>query len=99
VPLVCVQSSRPGGAQGGRIVTCATAGFHQAIDLHHSFVRQVEVLGSTMGSKADRLAVLAHVAAGRLEPVVHQVLPLAQAAAAHRLLEGRAAFGKFVLEP
>ena len=85
---------------GGRIVTCgATAGFHPAIDLRHIFFRQVEVLGSTMGSKADLMSVLGHVAAGRLQPIVHQVLPLARAADAHRILEERAAFGKVVLEP
>jgi NADPH:quinone reductase-like Zn-dependent oxidoreductase len=85
---------------GGRIVTCgATAGFHPAIDLRHIFFRQIEVLGSTMGSKADLLAVLSHVAAGRLEPVVDRVMPLADAAEAHRVLENRAAFGKVVLEP
>jgi NADPH:quinone reductase-like Zn-dependent oxidoreductase len=96
---VFVQSIRA-VRNGGRIVTCgATAGFHPAIDLRHIFFRQVEVLGSTMGSKADLLAVLGHVAAGRLKPVVHAVLPLARAADAHRLLEDRAAFGKVVLEP
>jgi len=85
---------------GGRIVTCgATAGFHPAIDLRHIFFRQVEVLGSTMGSKADLLAVLGHIAAGRLQPIVHEVMPLARAADAHRVLEERAAFGKMVLEP
>lgn len=85
---------------GGRIVTCgATAGFQPAIDLRHIFFRQIEVLGSTMGSKADLLAVLSHVAAGRLHPVVHCVMPLAEAADAHRLLESRAAFGKVVLTP
>jgi NADPH:quinone reductase-like Zn-dependent oxidoreductase len=85
---------------GGRIVTCgATAGFHPAIDLRQIFFRQVEVLGSTMGSKADLLAVLGHIAAGHLHPVVHQVLPLASAADAHRILEERKAFGKVVLEP
>ncbi|HUJ57570.1 MAG TPA: zinc-binding dehydrogenase [Kofleriaceae bacterium] len=85
---------------GGRVVTCgATAGFSPAIDLRHIFFRQVEVLGSTMGSKADLLAVQAHVAAGRLQPVVHAVLPLARAADAHRMLEGREVFGKLVLEP
>jgi NADPH:quinone reductase-like Zn-dependent oxidoreductase len=84
---------------GGRIVTCgATAGFHPAIDLRHIFFRQVEVLGSTMGSKADLLAVLGHVAAGKIQPVVHEVLPLERAADAHRLLEERRAFGKVVLE-
>ena len=85
---------------GGRVVTCgATAGFTPAIDLRHIFFRQVEVLGSTMGSKADLLAVLAHVAAGRLQPVVDRVLPLARAADGHRALEAREAFGKIVLEP
>jgi len=85
---------------GGRIVTCgATAGFHPAIDLRHIFFRQIEVLGSTMGSKADLLAVLGHVAAGRLSPVVHSVLPLERAADAHAILEKREAFGKVVLEP
>jgi NADPH:quinone reductase-like Zn-dependent oxidoreductase len=85
---------------GGRVVTCgATAGFHPAIDLRHIFFRQVEVLGSTMASKADLLAVLAHVAAGRLKPIVHEVLPLDRAADAHRILEERRAFGKVVLQP
>jgi NADPH:quinone reductase-like Zn-dependent oxidoreductase len=85
---------------GGRVVTCgATAGFHPAIDLRHIFFRQIEVLGSTMASKADLLAVLGHVSAGRLEPVVHQVLPLVRAAQAHEILESRGAFGKVVLEP
>jgi NADPH:quinone reductase-like Zn-dependent oxidoreductase len=85
---------------GGRIVTCgATAGFHPAIDLRHIFFRQIEVLGSTMGSKADLLAVLGHIAAGRLEPIVDRVLPLAQAADGHRVLERREAFGRVVLEP
>ncbi|MGN6105878.1 MAG: zinc-binding dehydrogenase [Kofleriaceae bacterium] len=85
---------------GGRIVTCgATAGFHPAIDLRHVFFRQIEILGSTMGSKADLLAVLGHIAAGRLEPVVDRVLPLARAADGHRVLEAREAFGKVVLDP
>ena len=83
---------------GGRVVTCgATSGFHPAIDLRHIFFRQVEVLGSTMGRKADLLAVLDHVGAGRLKPVVHTVLPLAAAGEGHRLLEERAVFGKVVL--
>ena len=85
---------------GGRIVTCgATAGFHPNIDLRHIFFRQIEVLGSTMSSKADLLTVLGHIQAGRLEPVVYEKLPLDRAADAHRVLEDRAAFGKLVLEP
>jgi NADPH:quinone reductase-like Zn-dependent oxidoreductase len=87
-------------ANGGRIVTCgATSGFEPAIDLRHIFFRQVSILGSTMGSKGDLLEILPHVAEGRLAPVIHQVLPLEQAAEAHRILEAREAFGKVVLTP
>jgi NADPH:quinone reductase-like Zn-dependent oxidoreductase len=87
-------------ASGGRIVTCgATAGFDATIDLRHVFFRQIALLGSTMASKGDLLELLPHVAAGRLKPVVDRVLPLADAAAAHRALEERAVVGRVVLLP
>jgi NADPH:quinone reductase-like Zn-dependent oxidoreductase len=85
---------------GGRIVTCgATSGFTPAIDLRHVFFRQIQILGSTMGSKGDLFEVLKHVAAGKLRPVVHAVLPLDEAARGHQLLEARQVFGKVVLTP
>ncbi len=84
---------------GGRVVTCgATAGFTPTLDLRHIFFRQVEVLGSTMGSKGDLFRILALVEEGKLKPVVDRVLPLWSAAEAHRVLEERRAFGKVVLE-
>jgi NADPH:quinone reductase-like Zn-dependent oxidoreductase len=83
---------------GGRVVTCgATAGFTPKIDLRQIFFRQVQVLGSTMGSKAELFRVLSLVAEGRLRPVVAKVLPLWEAAEAHRILEKRDIFGKVVL--
>ncbi|WP_428261108.1 zinc-binding dehydrogenase [Haliangium sp.] len=85
---------------GGRIVTCgATSGFTPAIDLRHVFFRQIQILGSTMGSKGDLFEVLRHVESGALKPVIHTVMPLAKAGEAHSLLEDRAAFGKVVLTP
>ena len=86
-------------AWGGRVVTCgATAGFTPQVDLRQIFFRQVEVLGSTMGSKGDLFDILALVKAGALRPVVDRVMPLWDAAEAHRVLEERRAFGKVVLE-
>jgi NADPH:quinone reductase-like Zn-dependent oxidoreductase len=86
-------------AAGGRIVTCgATAGFQPAIDLRHVFARQIAILGSTMGSRGSLFPILDHVRAGRLRPVVDRVLPLWEAAEAHRVLEAREAVGKVVLE-
>lgn len=86
-------------AWGGRVVTCgATTGFTPEIDLRHIFFRQVEVLGSTMGSKGDLFGILRLVEAGKLKPVVDRVLPLWSAVEAHQLLEARKVFGKIVME-
>jgi len=83
---------------GGRIVTCgATTGWDAHTDLRHVFFRQISILGSTMGTKAMLHDVMRHVASGKLRPVVDRVLPLEQAAEAHRLLEQREVFGKVVL--
>lgn len=83
---------------GGRVVTCgATAGFTPTIDLRQIFFRQVELLGSTMGPKGDLHRMLPFFASKRLHPVVDRVLPLWEAAEAHRVLEAREAFGKVVL--
>jgi len=85
---------------GGVVVTCgATSSPTAQIDLRHVFFRQVQLLGSTMGSKASLHAVMRHVAAGKLRPVVDRVLPfdVEGLREAHRVLEGRAAFGKVVV--
>ena len=42
---------------------------------------------------------LRHVAASKLSPVIHAVLPRARGGEAHRMLEKRVTFGKVVLEP
>jgi NADPH:quinone reductase-like Zn-dependent oxidoreductase len=87
-------------ARGGRVVTCgATSGWDARTDLRHVFFRQITILGSTMGSKSVLFDVIDHVRAGRLRPVVDRVMPLAEAAEGHRLLEERAQFGKVVLVP
>jgi NADPH:quinone reductase-like Zn-dependent oxidoreductase len=85
-------------AWGGRVVTCgATAGFTAKIDLRQIFFRQVELLGSTMGSKADLLEVLPMLVSGRLRATIDRVVPLWEAREAHEALENRKAFGKIVL--
>jgi NADPH:quinone reductase-like Zn-dependent oxidoreductase len=46
-------------ARGGRLVTCgATTGYNPEEDLRHVFYRQLEIIGSTMGTRADMLTVL-----------------------------------------
>jgi len=50
-----------------------------------------------MGRRGDLIAILDHVAAGRLRAVVERTLPWEDVREAHRLLEDRAVFGKLVL--
>jgi NADPH:quinone reductase-like Zn-dependent oxidoreductase len=85
---------------GGRIVTVgATTGADPVTDLRHVFFRQLEILGSTMGTGAELLEVLRFIGEGKLRPVVDRVLPLAEVRRAHSLLAERAQFGKIVLTP
>jgi NADPH:quinone reductase-like Zn-dependent oxidoreductase len=85
-------------AASGRLVTCgATTGFDAKIDLRFLFSRQLSLLGSYMGTKAELHTVMKLVTAGRLKPVVDRVFPLAEAALAHTYLESSQQFGKVVL--
>ncbi len=86
--------------RGGRLVTVgATTGYDPPTDLRHVFYRSLSLLGSTMGSKGELFDVFALVEQGRLTPVLDRVMPLEEAAAAQKLLEDRAQFGKIVLNP
>jgi NADPH:quinone reductase-like Zn-dependent oxidoreductase len=86
-------------ARGGRLVTCgATTGFDAGVDLRHLFGRQLSLLGSYMGEKAELLRAARLFFGGLVRPVVDRVFPLAEAREAHRYLEARRQFGKVVLE-
>ena len=86
-------------AKGGRVVTCgATAGPKLESDLRLIFFKSLSLLGSTMGGLGDMRDVWDLVAAGRMHPVVAEVMPLEEVRRAHELLESRAVFGKVVLE-
>lgn len=87
-------------AVDGRIAICgAHGGGSVALDLLEVFRRQVQIIGSRIYTRQELLTVLELVGEGRLRPVVHAVLPLAEAAEAHRMLERREQFGKVILRP
>ena len=91
-----VRSLKPGGT----LVTCgATTGFDAGIDLRFLFSRQLNLLGSYMGTMGELHEVLSHVFAGRLKPVVDRVFPLKDLRAAHEYLENSQMFGKIIVNP
>ncbi|OFW04249.1 MAG: alcohol dehydrogenase [Acidobacteria bacterium RIFCSPLOWO2_02_FULL_68_18] len=82
---------------GGRVVSYgATLGPVQNLEVRRIFWKQLNVLGSTMGTRRDFAAMLRLYADG-LRPIVDTVLPLDQAAQAHRRMEEGRQFGKIVL--
>lgn len=85
-------------APGGRIVFFgATTGNPKGLDMRKCFFRQINLLGTTMGSPADFSGLTSFVVQHRITPVVDRVFPLDAAEAALRHMEAGAQFGKIVL--
>jgi NADPH:quinone reductase-like Zn-dependent oxidoreductase len=87
-------------APGGRLLTVGnTSGYGFEMDVRLMFAKQIQWIGSTMGSHQDFRDMMRQVFAGRLRPVVDRVMPLREGAEAVRLMEEGRQFGKLVLEP
>jgi zinc-binding alcohol dehydrogenase/oxidoreductase len=83
---------------GGRLVSYgATTGPTPQLEVRRIFWKQLNVMGSTMGTRAD-FAAMVRLFAGGLRPIVDRVMPLADASAAHRRMEEGHQFGKIVLK-
>jgi NADPH:quinone reductase-like Zn-dependent oxidoreductase len=87
-------------ARGAIIVTVgAHAGEVVQFDIIPFFRRELRLAGSKNASVLELRKVMQLVADGKLKPVVHQALPLEQAAEGHRVVDSRDFFGKVVLLP
>jgi NADPH2:quinone reductase len=95
-------------AMDGRIVTIAALGGVRAqIDMSVVMHKRLTLTGSTLRSRplAEKAAIAAAVrhgvwpllTAGRIRPVIHATFPLADAAAAHQLMETSTHIGKIML--
>ncbi len=87
-------------ARNARLVTCGgTTGPEVPVLLPRLFIKNLSVLGSTMGPRLALREIMNKVAEGTYAPVVDQVLPLSKVQDAHQLLEDRQVIGKIVLTP
>lgn len=85
---------------GGRMISVgATSGEQATIDVRYVFSRQLKILGSYMGSRAELMQVLRLFEAGKLRPVIDSKFKLEEARAAHERMERGEMFGKIVLLP
>ncbi|HVW79809.1 MAG TPA: zinc-binding dehydrogenase [Mycobacteriales bacterium] len=89
-----LKSVRP----GGRVVVCgSTSGGVTQLELQRTFFLQLEILGSTMGTKAEFVAMLEFMAKHGVKPPIDSTYPLAEAKAAIAKLNEGDVFGKIVL--
>ncbi len=84
----------------GRYVTCgAIAGPLVSLDLRTLYLKHLELIGSTLGTRDQFARLVALIAAGRVVPLVAATYPLSEIAAAQAAFKEKAFFGKLVLLP
>jgi NADPH:quinone reductase-like Zn-dependent oxidoreductase len=92
------KTSLQAAGTNARVVVCgATSGPNPPAQLHRIWWKQLEIYGSTMGTREDFEGVYELVASGKVKPIVDRVFPLGEAAAAHEYLEEGRQFGKVIL--
>lgn len=85
---------------GGKLVTCgATSGYNPPAELNRIFFLQLQVIGSTMGTKAELTQLLAFLATTGLRPIVDRTLPLESAGEGLAAMASGDIAGKIVVEP
>ena len=90
-------SSLRAARRGGRILIVGnTSGPMAEVDLRYIFYKQLEVIGSTMGSPEEFEQVMGLVWNGALAPVIDRVIPLAEGRAGQEAMEKGELFGKVV---
>ncbi|HEY2664724.1 MAG TPA: NAD(P)H-quinone oxidoreductase [Candidatus Binataceae bacterium] len=96
-------------AHGGRLVLIGLMnGAKAELDLAAVLRRHLKIMGSTLRSrsKEEKAGIVAAfvarfgsaIEAGRIKPPLYKVLPLADAATAHRMMQASEHFGKIVLQ-
>jgi alcohol dehydrogenase len=84
----------------GRYVTAgAIAGPVVRLDLRTLYLKQLELIGSTMGTHEEFASLVEHIASGRIKPLLARTYPLSDIRQAQRDFMNKNFFGKLVLIP
>ncbi len=90
-----IAATRPGGRVA---MVGAHAGEETAVDMLDLFRRHIAIHGCGRYTTKILQTIFSRLAAGMPTPPVHQAFALADAASAHRTMEGRAFFGRLLLD-
>ena len=84
--------------RSGRLVTCgATSGDQPPADLRRIFIRQLQILGSTLGNRQEMVDLLAFVSLHRIRPHIDRVFPRDRVHEALSCMAQGEQFGKLAL--
>jgi alcohol dehydrogenase len=85
---------------GGRYVTAgAVAGAVVSVDWRELYLKQLSLLGVTMGTAADAQTIVQHIEAGRLRPLLAGTFALPDMAQAQAVFAQRTHVGSWVIVP
>lgn len=85
-------------ARGGRmLVVGGTSGYSAEAPVNYVFAKQISIIGSTMGTRADFNTVMDLLFSRKLTAVIGERLPLSEGRRAQELLAEGDVFGKIVL--
>ncbi len=85
--------------RGGRLVTCgATSGDQPPADLRRIFIRQLQILGSTLGNVQEFKDLLVFCEQHHHRPVIDRVFPMNQVHEALDVMSRAEQFGKLALD-
>ncbi len=86
--------------KGGTLLLCGIiTGRETQLSIHMTYLRHISIRGLYLGTLDEMKELTELVASGAVKPTISAVLPLADAAEAHRRMESGEHFGKLVLMP
>jgi len=91
-----LKSLRPGGQL---VISGATSGAMPPAELNRIFFLQLQVIGSTMGTRAELADLISLLVSTGLRPNIHRTLPLAEVADGLAAMASGDLVGKIVIEP
>jgi NADPH:quinone reductase len=98
-PKVLPQAFMALGFRGRLVTAGAHGGPNVTINFAHLYHSQITIIGRPGNQPADLPKCFAAAIEGKIKPQIERIMPLTQAAEAHRLMESGEVTGKIVLDP
>jgi alcohol dehydrogenase len=85
---------------GGILVsTGSTTGYDSSIDLRYLFFKNITLMGSTQGTRAELEEILYWTSKGKLKPLIGVVLPFNDMVKGHIMMANGEQIGKIITTP